>query len=208
MVTVISASAQRRLNTPCQVWQCSWSGLLCSSCWPIFPSVGWVGLDSLLIITYVVAVQLIHGNRSKASHDDQMKIFRGTQFTHRFNRFGLARIVPCFIIPSWCSADGSLNSQDWEPRLWAYLVALVTSSRSWSPSRHKLGRLTSLITCLEVTCLTCLPGTDDFFLPMDVPGGPWPSFLLVGMVGLIMTGIGLVGNLAHIEKRLWKFRID
>jgi cation:H+ antiporter len=35
-----------------------------------------------------------------------------------------------------------------------------------------------------------------------------PSFLLVGMLGLLMTGLGLIGNLAKLEKRIWVIELD
>jgi cation:H+ antiporter len=35
-----------------------------------------------------------------------------------------------------------------------------------------------------------------------------PTFMLVGMFGLLMTSIGLVGNLAKLERRLWFIEID
>ena len=35
-----------------------------------------------------------------------------------------------------------------------------------------------------------------------------PSFLLIGMLGLLMTGLGLIGNLAKLEKRIWVIEID
>jgi uncharacterized membrane protein len=60
--------------------------------------IGWVGLDSLLIITaYVVAVRLIHGNESKASQTNQMKRFRKEPpFYAPVNRVWFGRIVPDF----------------------------------------------------------------------------------------------------------------
>jgi cation:H+ antiporter len=30
-----------------------------------------------------------------------------------------------------------------------------------------------------------------------------PSFLLIGFVGILMTGMGLIGNLAKLEKQIW-----
>jgi cation:H+ antiporter len=35
-----------------------------------------------------------------------------------------------------------------------------------------------------------------------------PSFLLVGILGLLMTCMGLIGNLAKLEKRVWFIEID
>jgi cation:H+ antiporter len=35
-----------------------------------------------------------------------------------------------------------------------------------------------------------------------------PSFLIIGMLGLIMTIFGLLGNLVLLEKRLWFIELD
>ena len=35
-----------------------------------------------------------------------------------------------------------------------------------------------------------------------------PSFLLVGVVGLLMTGMGLIGNLAKLERKIWFIEVD
>jgi cation:H+ antiporter len=35
-----------------------------------------------------------------------------------------------------------------------------------------------------------------------------PAFLLVGMLGLLMTGMGLIGNLARLERRVWFIELD
>lgn len=35
-----------------------------------------------------------------------------------------------------------------------------------------------------------------------------PSFLIIGMLGLIMTIFGLLGNLVVLEKRTWFIELD
>ena len=35
-----------------------------------------------------------------------------------------------------------------------------------------------------------------------------PSLMLVGAIGILMTGLGLIGNLAKLEKRIWFIEID
>ncbi len=35
-----------------------------------------------------------------------------------------------------------------------------------------------------------------------------PSFLLIGVVGLLLTCMGLIGNLIKLEKRIWFLEID
>ena len=35
-----------------------------------------------------------------------------------------------------------------------------------------------------------------------------PAFALVGMLGLLMTSVALVGNLARFERRIWFIEVD
>jgi hypothetical protein len=35
-----------------------------------------------------------------------------------------------------------------------------------------------------------------------------PVFLLAAMLGLLMTGLGLIGNLAHLEGRVFSIELD
>ena len=50
--------------------------------------------------------------------------------------------------------------------------------------------------------------TDVFFTQGRFLAAIDPSFLLVAMLGLLMTGIGVVGNLAKLEKKLWVIELD
>jgi len=50
--------------------------------------------------------------------------------------------------------------------------------------------------------------TDLFFLQGRFLGIIDPAFLLVGMLGLIMTGLGLIGNLARLERRVLFIELD
>jgi len=35
-----------------------------------------------------------------------------------------------------------------------------------------------------------------------------PAFALIGMLGLLMTAVALVGNLARLERRIWFIEVD
>jgi cation:H+ antiporter len=50
--------------------------------------------------------------------------------------------------------------------------------------------------------------TDLFFLPGRFLGIIDPAFLLVGVLGLLMTGLGLIGNLARLERKVWFIEVD
>ena len=50
--------------------------------------------------------------------------------------------------------------------------------------------------------------TDLFYLQGRFLGVIDPAFLLVGMLGLLMTGLGLIGNLARLERRVLFVELD
>ena len=50
--------------------------------------------------------------------------------------------------------------------------------------------------------------TDFFFLPGRFLAVIDPAFVLVGMLGLLMTGLGLIGNLARLERRVLFIEVD
>ena len=50
--------------------------------------------------------------------------------------------------------------------------------------------------------------SDFFFLKGRYLSIIDPSFLLIGMLGLIMTGLALIGNIAKFEKKIFFIEID
>lgn len=50
--------------------------------------------------------------------------------------------------------------------------------------------------------------TDLLYLQGRFLGVIDPAFLLVGMLGLLMTGLGLIGNLARLERRILFIELD
>ena len=50
--------------------------------------------------------------------------------------------------------------------------------------------------------------TDFFYLPGRFLGVIDPDLALVALLGLILTSLGLIGNLARVERRLFFIEID
>jgi cation:H+ antiporter len=50
--------------------------------------------------------------------------------------------------------------------------------------------------------------SDIFYLQGRFLGAIDPAFLLVGMLGLLMTGMALIGNLSRLERRVLFLEID
>jgi cation:H+ antiporter len=50
--------------------------------------------------------------------------------------------------------------------------------------------------------------SDLFFLNGRYLGSIDPSFVIIGLLGLIMTGMGLIGNLVRLERKIFFIEID
>ena len=50
--------------------------------------------------------------------------------------------------------------------------------------------------------------TDVFYVQGRFLGIIDPAFLLIGMLGLLMTSMGLIGNLARLERRVLFVELD
>lgn len=180
--------------------------------------VGWVGVDSLFIIAaYIVAVRLIRGNETKASHEEPVEdIPEGTPSLRTgLIGFGLAALLLVIITPIMVRNANEIAELTGlgTTFIGTTLVALVTSLPELVTTfaAIKLGASDMAIGNLfgsNMFNMFAVGLTDLFFTNGRFLAAIDPSFLLIGMVGLIMTGIGLIGNLANIEKRFLNFEID
>lgn len=180
--------------------------------------VGWVGVDSLFIIAaYIVAVRLIRGNETKASHEEPVEdIPDGTPSLRTgLIGFGLAALLLVIITPIMVRNANEIAELTGlgTTFIGTTLVALVTSLPELVTTfaAIKLGASDMAIGNLfgsNMFNMFAVGLTDLFFTNGRFLAAIDPSFLLIGMVGLIMTGIGLIGNLANIEKRFLNFEID
>lgn len=178
--------------------------------------VGWVGIDSLLIIAvYVIAVRLISKDQPglEANIED----------------------IPVGTPKLWVGLVGFLAAAA------ALIVITPIMVRSASEIADITGLGTTFVGTTLVAMVTSLPevvttiaairigasdmaignlfgsnmfnmfalGLTDFFYTggrfLDVID---PSFALVGMLGLLMTAVALVGNLARLERRIWFIEVD
>ncbi len=180
--------------------------------------IGWVGLDSLLlIVAYVVGLRLIQsGNLAtdiEPAADEELEGVPG--LGHSLIGFGLAAVALVFITP-WLvrsSTDIAELTGLGAGFVGTTLVALVTS----------LPELVTTIAAVRIGAYDLAVGnlfgsntfnivalgiTDFFYLPGRFLGGIDPAFALVALLGLILTSLGLIGNLARVERRLGFIEID
>jgi cation:H+ antiporter len=179
--------------------------------------IGWVGLDSLVIMAgYIVSLWLIQSNIAPSSSNVPDEI--------PANFPGLATGILGFVL----AAAGLVVVTPWMVRTSALiaettglgttfvgssLVALVTS----------LPELVTTLAALKIGASDMAIGnlfgsnlfnmfaiglTDLFYTQGLFLGVIDQSFLVVGMLGLLMTGLGLIGNLARLKKRVLFLEVD
>ncbi|MCI0520184.1 MAG: hypothetical protein L0Z70_07985 [Chloroflexi bacterium] len=181
--------------------------------------VGWVGVDSIAImLAYVVAMRLIQTNQAHTiSHlPASSEIPEGIPSLRRgLFGFGLAALGLVVVTP-WmvrASAEIAEITGMGATFIGATLVAVVTSlpELATTIAAMKLGADDMAIGNLFGSNLfnTFAIGlTDVFYLQGRFLGVIDPAFLLVAILGLLMTGLGLIGNLARLERRVLFIELD
>ncbi len=181
--------------------------------------IGWVGLDSIIILlAYIASVALIQRSqlRIPGQASEKIEVPAGTPpLWQGLAGFGLAALGLVIVTP-WMvqsSADIAEITGLGTTFVGTTLVAIVTS----------LPELVTTITAIKLGAddmaignlfgsnmfnMFALGLTDVFYLQSRFLGIIDPAFLLVGMLGLLMTGLGLIGNLARLERRVLFIELD
>lgn len=181
--------------------------------------IGWVGLDSItIILIYFGAIWLIQQNNSISTPPKQPSAE---------DLIGVPRLIPSIIgfliatgllivVTPWLveSSAGIARITGLEMSfIGTTLLALVTSLPEivTTITAIRLGASDMAIGNLfgsNMFNIFALGLTDLFYLNGRYLSIIDPSFLLIGMLGLIMTGLGLVGNIARLEKKFFFIEID
>jgi cation:H+ antiporter len=181
--------------------------------------IGWVGVDSLLVIlVYVVGMRLIQTNQahSAAVVSAPAEIPAGTpSLLVGLVGFGLASAGLVIVTPLMVSSSAEIAviTGLGTTFVGTTLVAIVTSLPELvtTIAAVKLGADDMAIGNLfgsNLFNMFALGLTDVFYLQGRFLSVIDPAFLLVGMLGLLMTGLGLIGNLARLEKRVLFIEVD
>lgn len=181
--------------------------------------IGWVGADSIfLLLVYFFAIRLINTNQSQhfPTSTVETDIPEGTPSLRKgvvgfLLAAGALVIVTPRLVES--SAEIAVITGLGTTFVGTTLVALVTSLPELvtTMAAIKLGADDMAIGNLfgsNLFNMFALGLTDVFYLPGRFIGIIDPAFLLVGMLGLLMTGLALIGNLARLERRIWFIEVD
>lgn len=181
-------------------------------------SLAWVGVDSLIIIaTYVVAIRLIHSNSGSVAPPAGPPVIPEDMPDLKKGLIGFAITALVLILVTPWMVRSSLTIAEitglGTTFVGTSLVALVTSLPELvtTVAAIKLGANDMAIGNLfgsNLFNMLALGLTDLFFIQGNFLSVIDPAFLLVGMLGLIMTSMGLIGNLARLERRIWFIELD
>jgi cation:H+ antiporter len=181
--------------------------------------IGWVGMDSIVILlAYVVGVRLIQANqvRGTGRAPEKIEVPDGTLPLWRgLTGFGLAALGLVIVTPLMVRSSAEIAEITGLGTTFVgtTLVAFVTSLPELvtTIAAVKLGANDMAIGNLfgsNLFNMFALGLTDVFYLQGRFLGVIDPAFLLVGMLGLLMTGLGLIGNLARLERRVLFIELD
>ncbi len=178
--------------------------------------IGWVGLDSIIIMAaYIVCVRLIAKDTGTDNAVD-VQIPTGTpKLWVGLVGFMAAAAALFAITPVMVSSSAEIAEITGLGTTFVgtTLVAMVTS----------LPEMVTTIAAIRIgasdMAIGNLFGSNMFnmfamgFTDLFFTGGRFlstidPSFVLVGLFGLLMTIVGLVGNLAKLERRIFSIELD
>ncbi len=177
--------------------------------------VGWMGLDSLLIIAvYVGGIRLIQGRGGGtgpvAIEDPAVPSLRRSLIGFALASGVLVAITPVLVRST---AEIALLTGLSNGFIGATLLAFVTS----------LPELVTTVAAVRLGAYDLAVGnlfgsnlfnmfafglSDLFFVPGRFLDAIDPTLALAGLLGLLLTGLGLIGNLARVERRLLFVEID
>jgi cation:H+ antiporter len=178
--------------------------------------VGWVGLDSiLLMLGYGVAIYLIQSNTGPLVAVETEIPEKYPSLLRGIIGFLVAAGVLAFITPVMVRSSAAIAEVTGlgTSFVGTTLVAIVTS----------LPELVTTLAALKIGAddmaignlfgsnmfnMFALGLTDLFFTQGRFLSVIDPAFLLVAVLGLLMTILALIGNLARIERRLWFLEVD
>jgi cation:H+ antiporter len=179
--------------------------------------IGWIGLDSILIISvYFFGVRTIQQQGGKPPSEvaptDDLRI---PSLKRALLGFGVAAFVLILVTPYLVESATQIAEITGLGAgfIGASLVAITTS----------LPELVATIAAVRIGAFDLAVGnlfgsnlfnmfalglTDVFYFDTRFLGVIDPAFALVGLIGLVLTSLALVGNIARVERRWWFVEID
>ncbi len=179
--------------------------------------IGWVGMDSLALIgVYVAGMRLIQQNGQASGAVVEMTEDRPLiSLWQALVGFALATVLLVLVTP-WL-VQSSKEIADITGLSTGFvgtaLVAMVTSLPETVAvvAAARLGAFDMAVGNLfgsNVFNMFALGLADLFYTPGRLLATIHPSFALVGLLGLLLTNLALIGNVARLERRLLFVELD
>ncbi len=180
--------------------------------------VGWVGLDSILIMaTYVVGARLLQSGNVAAVEEpaSDAELVGIPSLRSALVGFCLVAAILAAVAP-WLvqsSKDIAEITGLGTGFVGTTLVAMVTSLPELvtTIAAARIGAFDLAIGNLfgsNMFNVFALGLADLFYQPGRLLGVIDPIFAIVGLLGLLLTSLGLIGNLARVERRLVIIEVD
>lgn len=179
--------------------------------------IGWIGLDSLLIMAiYLAGVRLLQSRGASSAQPEELPAdSRIPSLRRALIGFGAATLVLVLVTPLLVSSANEIAEQTGISAgfIGATLLAITTSLPELvaTVAAVRLGAFDLAVGNLfgsNVFNMFALGLTDVFYLPGRFLGVVDPEFAIAGILGLVLTGMALIGNLARVERRIWIIEID
>ena len=182
--------------------------------------IGWVGLDSIIVVlVYIGGVRLIQlqGRQSGAAIEPAAELSNRQVMSLPRAALGfvVASAVLIFTVPYLVSSSADIAAITGLGTgfVGAVLVALVTSLPELAAvvTATRLGAFDLAVGNLfgsNVFNMFALALVDGFYTQGRFLGAIDPTFALAGLVGVLLTSLGLIGNLARLERRLVFVEMD
>jgi cation:H+ antiporter len=179
--------------------------------------IGWVGLDSLLIIAlYIGGVRLLQRGSSAETRPEAVPESAAIPSLARaLFGFGIATLVLVLITPTMVQSANQIAEMTGIGAgfIGASLIAIVTSLPELvaTIAAVRFGAFDLAVGNLfgsNIFNMFALGLTDVFYTPgrfLDVID---PSFAIAGLLVMTLTSLGLIGNLARVERRILFMEMD
>jgi cation:H+ antiporter len=179
--------------------------------------LGWIGVDSLLIISaYFVGVRLLQRGSGLSRPPVETAIPPDVPALQRaLLGFGLASLVLVVITPILVRSANQIAETSGISAgfIGATLVAVTTSLPELvaTIAAARLGAFDLAVGNLfgsNIFNMFALGLTDFFYIPGRLLGAIDPSFAIAGLLVVTLTSLGLIGNLARVERRFFFVEMD
>lgn len=181
--------------------------------------IGWVGLDSLVImVAYVAGVRLLQrggGPDATARPEDIPPDSKVPTLPKALLGFGLACLVLVVITPFMVGAADQIATATGLSAgfVGATLIAITTSLPEMvaTIAAVRIGAYDLAVGNLfgsNIFNMFALGLTDVFYVPGRFLGVVDDSFAIAGLLAISLTSLGLIGNLARVERRFFFVELD